>query len=140
VALELPGWVVIAFNYAGLPWPGIDEDELRAWADSVRRLEGEMGGGTAPRGKPGGIPIGRAAGHVIEWDLLALPGFGLENVSGWGEIQLMHSMLEVTFTGDMGDAELDELRAILGMASRGRLSDDWDAEFGRKELRPRDRG
>ena len=52
----------------------------------------------------------------------------------------MHNMLEVTFTGDMGDAELDELRATLGMASRGRLSDDWDAEFGRKELRPRDSG
>lgn len=53
---------------------------------------------------------------------------------------MMHSMLEVTFTGDVGDAELDELRASLGMASRGRLSDDWDAEFGRRELCPRDSG
>jgi len=42
VALELPGWVVIAFNYAGLPWPGIDEDELRAWAASVRKFAGDV--------------------------------------------------------------------------------------------------
>ena len=42
MALELPGWVVIAFNYAGLPWPGIDEDELRAWAASVRKFAGNV--------------------------------------------------------------------------------------------------
>lgn len=36
MALELPGWLVTAFNLVGLPWPGIDEDELRAWATSVR--------------------------------------------------------------------------------------------------------
>jgi hypothetical protein len=47
VALELPGWVVIAFNYAGLPWPGIDEDELRAWATSVRTFAGDITGNAA---------------------------------------------------------------------------------------------
>jgi hypothetical protein len=47
VALELPGWVVIAFNYAGLPWPGIDEDELRAWATSVRTFAGDVTGNSA---------------------------------------------------------------------------------------------
>ena len=36
MALELPGWLVTAFYVIGLPWPGIDEDELRAWATSVR--------------------------------------------------------------------------------------------------------
>lgn len=52
----------------------------------------------------------------------------------------MHSALEVTFTGDVDDAELDELRASLGMAAHGRLSDDWDDEFGRRELSPPDSG
>ncbi len=42
MALDLPGWVVIAFNYAGLPWPGVDEDELRAWAASVRKFAGDV--------------------------------------------------------------------------------------------------
>jgi hypothetical protein len=36
VALELPGWLVTAFYLIGLPWPGIDEDELRGWAGSLR--------------------------------------------------------------------------------------------------------
>ena len=47
MALELPGWVVIAFNYAGLPWPGIDEDELREWAASVRTFAGNITGNSA---------------------------------------------------------------------------------------------
>lgn len=53
---------------------------------------------------------------------------------------MMRDMLDVTFTGDVGETELDELRGSLGMASRGRLSDDWDAEFGRREFRPRGSG
>lgn len=53
---------------------------------------------------------------------------------------MMHSMLEVTFTGDVDDPELDKLRTSLGMAKRGRLTDDWDDEFGRRELSPRDSG
>lgn len=47
MALELPGWVVIAFNYAGLPWPGIDEDELRAWARSVRKFANNIADNSA---------------------------------------------------------------------------------------------
>ena len=38
MALELPGWLVTAFYVIGLPWPGIDEDQLRAWAQSVREF------------------------------------------------------------------------------------------------------
>lgn len=53
---------------------------------------------------------------------------------------MMRNMLEVTFTGDVGNAELDELRTNLGMAAHGRLSDDWDDEFGWRELSPRDNG
>ena len=36
MSIELPGWVADAFNLVGLPWPGIDEDQLRAWATAVR--------------------------------------------------------------------------------------------------------
>ncbi len=36
MALELPGYAVPAFDQVGLPWPGIDEDQLRAWGASVR--------------------------------------------------------------------------------------------------------
>ena len=42
MALELPGWLVTAFNVVGLPWPGIDEDQLRAWATSVRGFATEI--------------------------------------------------------------------------------------------------
>jgi hypothetical protein len=38
MALELPDWLTDAFNLIGLPWPGIDEDQLRAWATSVRQF------------------------------------------------------------------------------------------------------
>jgi hypothetical protein len=37
VSLELPGWVADAFNLIGLPWPGIDENQLRAWAQDLRQ-------------------------------------------------------------------------------------------------------
>ncbi len=42
VSLELPGWVVDAFNLVGLPWPGIDEDQLRGWAADLRQFSGEI--------------------------------------------------------------------------------------------------
>lgn len=38
MALELPDWLTDAFNLIGLPWPGIDEDQLRAWATGVRNF------------------------------------------------------------------------------------------------------
>jgi hypothetical protein len=41
VSLELPGWVADGFNLIGLPWPGIDEDQLREWAQDLRRYATE---------------------------------------------------------------------------------------------------
>lgn len=38
MSLDLPGWVVDAFNLLGLPWPAIDEDELRGWANDLREF------------------------------------------------------------------------------------------------------
>lgn len=40
--LELPGWLIPAFNVVGLPWPGIDEVQLRGWAESVRTFARDM--------------------------------------------------------------------------------------------------
>ena len=42
MSLELPGWVGDAFNLTGLPWPGIDEDQLRAWASDLRAYSAEI--------------------------------------------------------------------------------------------------
>ncbi len=42
MSLELPGWVADAFNLVGLPWPGIDEDQLRAWARDLREYAAEV--------------------------------------------------------------------------------------------------
>jgi hypothetical protein len=42
VSLELPGWVADAFNLVGLPWPGIDEDQLRGWARDLRQYAAEI--------------------------------------------------------------------------------------------------
>jgi len=42
MSLELPGWVVDAFNLVGLPWPGIDEDQLRGWATDLRQFSAEI--------------------------------------------------------------------------------------------------
>lgn len=42
MSVELPGDVVFVLNELGLPWPGIDEDELRAWAQGVRNFANEM--------------------------------------------------------------------------------------------------
>jgi YD repeat-containing protein len=42
VSVELPGDIVFALNELGLPWPGIDEDELRAWAQGVRNFANGM--------------------------------------------------------------------------------------------------
>ena len=42
MSVELPGDVVFVLNELGLPWPGIDEDELRAWAQGVRNFANGM--------------------------------------------------------------------------------------------------
>jgi hypothetical protein len=47
-------------------------------------------------------------------------------------------MLEVSFTGNVRRSDLDKLRSALGLTARGRLTDDWDAEFGERVLSPRD--
>jgi RHS repeat-associated protein len=47
VALELPGWVINAFYLVGLPWPAIDEDQLRAWAAGVRSFTDDLGDSSA---------------------------------------------------------------------------------------------
>lgn len=41
MSLELPGWVADGFNLIGLPWPGIDEDQLREWAQDLRKYATE---------------------------------------------------------------------------------------------------
>lgn len=40
--MELPGWVVDVFYFVGLPWPAIDEDELRGWANDLREFATEI--------------------------------------------------------------------------------------------------
>ncbi|MGV9354555.1 hypothetical protein [Streptomyces misionensis] len=42
MSLELPGWVIDAFNFLGLPWPAIDEDELRGWARDLREFATDL--------------------------------------------------------------------------------------------------
>ncbi|CCB75732.1 MULTISPECIES: WXG100-like domain-containing protein [Streptomycetaceae] len=42
MSIELPGWVVDAFYFVGLPWPGVDEDELRGWAKDLRAFADEI--------------------------------------------------------------------------------------------------
>lgn len=42
MALELPSYAIPAFDELNVPWPGIDEDQLRAWAASVRAYGDDM--------------------------------------------------------------------------------------------------
>ena len=42
MSLELPGWVVDVFYFIGLPWPGVDEDELRGWGKDLRTFASEI--------------------------------------------------------------------------------------------------
>lgn len=42
MSLELPGPAVVAFNLVGLPWPGLDEDVLRAWAKDLRAFSAQL--------------------------------------------------------------------------------------------------
>jgi hypothetical protein len=53
---------------------------------------------------------------------------------------MMKNMLEVTFTGSVKAPELGRLRTSLGLSKHGRLSDDWDDDFGSRELSPRSSG
>jgi RHS repeat-associated protein len=42
VSVEPPDYVIFILNELDLPWPGIDEDELRAWAQGVRNFANGM--------------------------------------------------------------------------------------------------
>lgn len=42
MALELPGYVLDVFALVGLPWPNVDEDELRGWAGDLRGFAGRF--------------------------------------------------------------------------------------------------
>ncbi|QQG98774.1 hypothetical protein HBE99_19555 [Mycobacteroides chelonae] len=52
---------------------------------------------------------------------------------------MMHTQFFVRMNGDLG-AHLLAFREQVELKSAGRLSDDWDEEFGWRELRPRDQG
>ncbi|MHA3023887.1 hypothetical protein ACXPWS_26900 [Mycobacterium sp. BMJ-28] len=43
---------------------------------------------------------------------------------------MMHLVLVIDIHGDVDQSGLDRLRASLGLHKQGRLSDDWDQEFG----------
>ncbi|WP_239406161.1 DUF6531 domain-containing protein, partial [Frankia sp. Cj3] len=42
MSLDLPDWVIDAFGLLGLPWPAIEEDELRAWAADLRQFADDL--------------------------------------------------------------------------------------------------
>jgi len=73
VSLELPGWVADAFSLVGLPWPGIDEDQLRGWANDLRAYSAEI---TAIAGRSTSA-VGAAAIHDQS-------GFAKTLASKWG--------------------------------------------------------
>lgn len=42
MSLDPPGPVVMILNILGLPWPGVNEDQLHDWARSVRQFSGDI--------------------------------------------------------------------------------------------------
>jgi hypothetical protein len=53
---------------------------------------------------------------------------------------MMKDALEIRFRGAVDDSELEILRDRVGLRKHGRLSDDWDAEFGSLVIRPESEG
>ncbi|MEU9702536.1 hypothetical protein [Streptomyces sp. NPDC047981] len=51
----------------------------------------------------------------------------------------MNEQLQIRMKGELGD-RLSAFREEVGLARRGRLSDEWDEEFGRRELRSKEEG
>lgn len=51
----------------------------------------------------------------------------------------MKDQLRIRMRGELAGG-LSSFREQVGLTPRGRLSDDWDQEFGRRELRPRVQG
>ncbi|MCB9441566.1 MAG: hypothetical protein H6523_15120 [Mycolicibacterium sp.] len=52
---------------------------------------------------------------------------------------MMHSQFRIRMKGELG-RQLPNFRERVGLRPCGRLSDDWDEEFGRLELRSREQG
>jgi hypothetical protein len=59
VSIELPAPAVAVLNVAGLPWPCVDEDQLRGWAGDLRGFSAEI---TALAGQSGQAVAAVAAG------------------------------------------------------------------------------
>lgn len=53
--------------------------------------------------------------------------------------QMMRDQFRILMKGELA-RNLNEFCERLGLVRRGRLSDDWDQEFGRLELRSREQG
>ncbi|MGW7366988.1 hypothetical protein ACWGI8_27030 [Streptomyces sp. NPDC054841] len=52
----------------------------------------------------------------------------------------MNDQLQIRMKGELSEGRLSAFREKVGLAPRGRLDDDWDEEFGRRELRPKEKG
>ncbi len=46
----------------------------------------------------------------------------------------MHLVLKIDIRGDVDQSGLERLRTHLGLKKQGRLSDDWDQEFGYRKI------
>ncbi len=51
----------------------------------------------------------------------------------------MNDQLRIRMRGNLGE-QLSNFREQVGLDRRGRLDDDWDQEFGQRELRPKEQG
>jgi hypothetical protein len=49
---------------------------------------------------------------------------------------MMHLILVIDIDGDIDQSGLERLRAHLNLEEQGRLSDDWDQEFGYRIIQP----
>ncbi|MGW7344527.1 hypothetical protein [Streptomyces sp. NPDC054854] len=52
----------------------------------------------------------------------------------------MNHQLSIRLRGTFGKGELAAFRDQVGLTPRGRIDDDWDEEFGRRDLRPEGAG
>ncbi|MFF5702944.1 hypothetical protein ACFY7H_10625 [Streptomyces sp. NPDC012794] len=52
----------------------------------------------------------------------------------------MHDQLQIRMKGELDADRLSSFRREVGLTPRGRLDDDWDEEFGRRELRTAEQG
>lgn len=52
----------------------------------------------------------------------------------------MHDQLQIRMKGELDADRLSTFRDDVGLTPRGRVGDDWDEEFGRRELRTAEEG